>query len=178
MGVLSESYTYGGEGVGHHVPVNAPARPLALCAPARPATAKAQRGVCRADRCRYTYITLRLYVWFLVFTVGGGLVCFVTVGGGCLFSRVYNYSVWLVDWLVGLFPPLFETHVCLFLGAGLFFGWTTCCLVRWCADPPSRWMGVYPPFGVSSLGQVQLLVGLVNPGGSVPVLGCWVVGLL
>lgn len=32
-------------------------------------------------------------------------------------------------------------------------------------------MKVYPPFGVSSLGQVQLLVGLVNPGGSVPVWG-------
>ena len=75
---------------------------------------------------------------------------------------MYDYSVWLVDWLVGLFPPLFETHVCLFLGAGLFFGWTTCCLVRWCADLSSRWMKVYPPFGVSSLGQVQLLVGLVD----------------
>ena len=42
------------------------------------------------------------------------------------------------------------------------FGWTTCCLVRWCADRLSRWIVVYPPFGVSSLGQVQLLVGLVN----------------
>jgi len=51
------------------------------------------------------------------------------------------------------------------------FGWTTCCLVRWCADRLSRWIVVYPPFGVSSLGQVQLLVGLVNPDGSVPVWG-------
>ena len=35
----------------------------------------------------YTYITLQFDVWFLVFTVGGGLVCFVTVGG------VYVYAV-------------------------------------------------------------------------------------
>ena len=56
------------------------------------------------------------------------------------------------------------------------FGWTTCCLVRWCADRLSRWIVVYPPFGVSSLGQFQLLVGLVNPDGSVPVwgVGLWV----
>lgn len=37
-----------------------------------------------------------------------------------------QWSVWLclwwVDWLVGLFPPLFETHVCLFLGAGQLLG--------------------------------------------------------
>ena len=101
----------------------------------------------------YIDITFYFDVWFLVFTEGGGLVCFVTVGGGCLFGGVYNYFVWWVDWLVGLFPPLFETHVCLFLGAGLFFGWTTCCLVRWCADRLSRWIVVYPPFGVSSLAR-------------------------
>ena len=28
----------------------------------------------------------------------------------------------LVDWLVGFFPPLFETHVCLFLEAGQLLG--------------------------------------------------------
>ena len=35
----------------------------------------------------YIYITLHLDVWFLLLTVGGGLVCFVTVGG------VYVYAV-------------------------------------------------------------------------------------
>jgi hypothetical protein len=32
-------------------------------------------------RWQYIYITLQLYVWFCLVTEGGGLVCFVTVGG-------------------------------------------------------------------------------------------------
>lgn len=39
----------------------------------------------------YTYITLCRDVWFLDVTESGGLVCFVTVGGGCLFGGVYDY---------------------------------------------------------------------------------------
>jgi len=52
---------------------------------------KSERGVCRATGGRYIYITLHLDVWFLLLTESGGLVCFVTVGGGCLCSRVYDY---------------------------------------------------------------------------------------
>ena len=39
----------------------------------------------------YIDITFHLDVWFLLLTESGGLVCFVTVGGGCLFSGVYDY---------------------------------------------------------------------------------------
>lgn len=48
--------------------------------------------------------------------MSGGLVCFVTVGG------VYVYAVERMTMCKGYSPPLFETHVCLFLGAGLFLG--------------------------------------------------------
>ena len=44
-------------------------------------------GVCRVTPTVYIYITLHLDVWFLLLTVSGGLVCFVTVGG------VYVYAV-------------------------------------------------------------------------------------
>jgi len=41
-------------------------------------------------RTGYIYITRHLYVWFLMTTLSGGLVCFVTVGE-CMFmqSNVY-----------------------------------------------------------------------------------------
>ena len=55
-------------------------------------------------------------MWFLLFTESGGLVCFVTVGG------VYVYAVERISMCIGFFPPLFETHVCLFLGAGQLLG--------------------------------------------------------
>lgn len=54
-----------------------------------------ERGVCRATPAGYIYITLQLYVWFLVFTVSGGLVCFVTVG------EVYVYAVECITILCG-----------------------------------------------------------------------------
>lgn len=62
-------------------------------------------------------------MWFLLLTESGGLVCFVTVGGVYVYAvECISMCVGLVDWSVGLFPPLFETHVCLFLGAGQLLG--------------------------------------------------------
>jgi hypothetical protein len=55
-------------------------------------------------------------VWFCLVTEGGGLVCFVTVGG------VDVYAVECMTMCIGFFPPLFETHVCLFLEAGQLLG--------------------------------------------------------
>jgi hypothetical protein len=64
----------------------------------------------------YIYITCYRDVWFCLVTESGGLVCFVTVGG------VYVYAGDCMTMCIGFFPPLFETHVCLFLGAGQLLG--------------------------------------------------------
>ena len=42
----------------------------------------------------------------------------------CLCGVLYVYAPACICG-EGLFPPLFETHICLFLGAGQVFGWTT-----------------------------------------------------
>jgi hypothetical protein len=53
----------------------------------------------------YIYITRQLYVWFLVFTESGGLVCFVTV------SEVYVYAVERISMCKG-FSPHYLKRMC------------------------------------------------------------------
>ena len=52
--------------------------------------------------CRYIYITLCRDVWFLLLTVSGVLVCFVTVGGHVTGCRVSPHVLHMSVWVAGL----------------------------------------------------------------------------
>ena len=74
----------------------------------------------------YIYITLHLDVWFLLLTVGGGLVCFVTVGG------VYVYAVECISMCKG-YSPHYLKRMCACFWKPVYF-WVDnllpCTLVR------------------------------------------------
>ena len=64
----------------------------------------------------YIYITLHLDVWFLLLTVGGGLVCFVTVGG------VYVYAVECMTMCKGYSPHYLKRMCACFWEPVYFLG--------------------------------------------------------
>ena len=75
----------------------------------------------------YIYITLYLDVWFLFLTLGGGLVCFVTVGG------VYVYAVECMTMCKG-YSPHYLKRMCVLVSGSRSIFWVDnllpCTLVR------------------------------------------------